>query len=45
LWFWADEAQVYATPGAKFVLWYAGRTVGHGEVLRVVDEIADSTGS
>jgi hypothetical protein len=30
------------TPGTKFVLWYAGRTVGQGEVLRVVDEIADS---
>jgi hypothetical protein len=25
LWFWADEAQVYATPGAKFLLWYAAR--------------------
>jgi hypothetical protein len=42
LWFWADEAQVYATPSAKFLLWYAGQTVGHGEVLRVLDEVADS---
>jgi hypothetical protein len=42
LWFWADEAQAYATPGAKFLLWYAGQTVGQGEVLRVIDEIADS---
>ena len=40
--FWADEAQLYATPGAKFSLWYAGRTVGHGEVLRVADEVAGS---
>ena len=45
LWFWADEAQVYATPGARFVLWYAGRAVGHGEVVRVVDEVADSASS
>jgi hypothetical protein len=42
LWFWADEAQAYATPGAKFLLWYAGRTVGQGEVLRVIGEVADS---
>jgi uncharacterized membrane protein len=41
LWFWANEGQVYATPGARFVLWYAGRTVGQGEVLRVIDEVAD----
>ncbi len=40
--FWADEAQLYATPGAKFSLWYAGRTVGQGEVLRIVDEVVDS---
>jgi hypothetical protein len=42
VWFWADEAQVYATPGAQFRLWYAGRTVGHGKVQRVADEVADS---
>jgi hypothetical protein len=42
LWFWADEAQVYATPGATFLLWYAGQTVGQGQVLRVIDEVADS---
>ncbi len=41
-WFWADEAQVYAAPGARFLLWYAGRVVGQGQVLRVVDEVADS---
>jgi hypothetical protein len=41
LWFWADEAQVYATPGATFLLWYAGQAIGHGEVLRVIDEVAD----
>jgi hypothetical protein len=45
LWFWADEAQAHATPGAKFVLRYAGQTVGQGEVLRVVDEIADALDS
>lgn len=41
-WFWADAAQVYATPGARFLLWYAGRIVGQGQVLRVIDEVADS---
>lgn len=35
--FWADEAAVYATPGAVFTLWY-GRPVGTGMVTRVVDE-------
>ena len=40
--FWADEAQLYATPGAKFSLCYAGRTVGQGEVLRITGEAADS---
>lgn len=39
--FWAGEAQLYATPGAEFSLLYAGRTVGQGEVLRTVDEVAD----
>ena len=42
LWFWADEAQVYAAPGTKYLLRYAGQTVGHGEILRVIDEVADS---
>jgi hypothetical protein len=37
--FWADEAAVYATPGASFTLWY-GRSVGTGVVTRVVDEAA-----
>jgi hypothetical protein len=37
--FWADEAGVYATPGASFTLWY-GRAVGTGVVTRVVDEVA-----
>jgi len=40
--FWADQAQVYATPGAKFLLWYAGQAAGQGQVLRVIDEVADS---
>ncbi len=30
--FWADLAQVYATPGTEFDLWL-GRVVGHGTVL------------
>jgi hypothetical protein len=38
--FWADEAGVYATPGASFMLWY-GRAVGAGVVTRVVDEVAE----
>jgi hypothetical protein len=37
--FWADEAAVYATPGAAFTLWY-GRPVGKGVVKRIVDEVA-----
>jgi hypothetical protein len=41
--FWADVAQVYAVPGVRFGIWYAGRSVGHGEVLRLLDEVADST--
>ncbi len=35
--FWADEAAVYATPGATFALWY-GRAVGEGVVMRLADE-------
>jgi hypothetical protein len=42
--FWADEAQVYATPGARFDLYYAGRTVGRGEVTRLLDEVTDAAG-
>lgn len=30
--FWADLAEVYATPGTEFDLWL-GRVVGHGCVL------------
>lgn len=41
LWFWADEAAVYATPGAAFTLWY-GRAVGGGVVTRIVDEVASA---
>ena len=41
--FWADEAGVYAMPGALFTLWY-GRAVGTGVVTRVVDEVADPRG-
>jgi hypothetical protein len=37
--FWADEAAVYATPGAAFTLWY-GQTVGKGVVTRMADEVA-----
>jgi hypothetical protein len=36
--FWADEAAVYATPGAAFTIWY-GRPVGTGVVTRVTDEV------
>lgn len=39
--FWAGEARLYATPGAKFSLQYAGRTVGQGEVLQIADDVAD----
>jgi hypothetical protein len=39
--FWADEAAVYATPGAAFTLWYGG-TVGNGVVTRVADEVASA---
>ena len=31
--FWADEAEVYATPGTAFTLWY-GPPVGRGVVTR-----------
>jgi hypothetical protein len=37
--FWADEAAVYATPGATFAIWY-GRAVGEGVVMRLADEAA-----
>ncbi len=37
--FWADEAAVYATPGATFAIWY-GRPVGEGVVMRLADEAA-----
>lgn len=30
--FWADIAQIYATPGVAFKLWYDGRIVGFGMV-------------
>lgn len=39
--FWADEAAVYATPGAAFTLWY-GRAVGTGVVTRIVDEMGSA---
>jgi hypothetical protein len=35
--FWAEEAAVYATPGAAFTLWY-GRTVGAGVVTQLVED-------
>jgi hypothetical protein len=39
--FWADEAAVYAMPGAAFRLWY-GRTVGTGVVTRLADDVASA---
>jgi hypothetical protein len=36
--FWADQAAVWATPGAAFTLWY-GRVVGKGVVTRLADEV------
>ena len=39
--FWADEAAVYATPGAAFTLWY-GRAVGNGVVTRIIDEVTSA---
>ncbi len=36
--FWNDEARIYATTDASFDLWY-GRTVGHGTVISVVDDL------
>ncbi len=41
VWFWADEAEVYAMPGAAFTLWY-GRAVGTGVVTRIVDEVGSA---
>lgn len=35
--FWADEARIYAAPGATFELWY-GRVVGSGTVTSVIGE-------
>ncbi len=35
--FYHDLAEVYATVGAEFEVWY-GRVVGHGRVLSVVEE-------
>jgi hypothetical protein len=32
--FWADLAEVYATPGTEFDVWL-GRVVGHGRVLEI----------
>ncbi len=33
--FWDDLGRVLATPGTNFKLWYAGRIVGLGQVIRV----------
>lgn len=41
LWFWIELAAIYATPGVRFDLWYAGRIVGHGKVLDVCDDLGD----
>lgn len=35
--FWADDARIYARPGAVFELWY-GRLVGSGTVTSVIEE-------
>ena len=32
--FWADLGRIYAVPSAGFRLWYAGRIVGSGRVLK-----------
>lgn len=37
--FWAEVGRIYATPGAEFRLWYAGRVVGIG---RFVSEDSES---
>lgn len=37
--FWADDAVIYAVPGAAFTLWY-GRLVGTGAVTRIDDVTA-----
>ena len=34
--FWSDAGRIYATPGAHFRLWYAGRVVGDGHVIEEV---------
>lgn len=45
LWFWVELAAVYATRGAKFDVWYAGRMVGHGTVLKTLpDELLRDDG-
>lgn len=38
--FWSDLARIYATPGTRFRLWYAGRIVGDGYVVEEVPERA-----
>jgi len=37
--FWADEAAIYAVPGAAFTLWY-GRPVGIGVVTSPAGALA-----
>lgn len=34
--FWADIAQIVASPASEFDVWYR-RTVGHGKVVEVID--------
>ncbi len=38
LFFWADLAEVYASPGAEFDIWYSG-IVGHGIVKEIVPDL------
>lgn len=35
--FWSDLGRIYATVGATFLVWYAGRTVGEGCVIGVTE--------
>lgn len=43
--FWAEIGRVYATPGATFSLWYAGRAIGSGVVLRHGDDLNSGSSS
>jgi hypothetical protein len=36
--FWDDIGRIYATPGADFGIWYAGRIVGSGAVVAEITQ-------